>query len=70
MSLTFMDIQIGSNTSEGPRRIVFRMYDTIVPKTVQNFKSLCIGDRGIGKTINKCYCRSNLLTIIRAYFIG
>jgi len=29
------------------------MYDTIVPKTVQNFKSLCIGDRGIGKTTQK-----------------
>eukprot|EP01036_Dinobryon_divergens_P026078 gene26078-34686_t len=50
MSLVYMDIQIGG---QSPRRIVFRLYDTIVPKTAQNFKSLCIGDRGIGKVTQK-----------------
>ena len=34
-------------------RIIIELHDDIVPKTAENFRALCAGDRGIGKTTNK-----------------
>lgn len=34
-------------------RIVFELYDDIVPKTTENFLQLCTGQAGIGKTTGK-----------------
>ena len=28
-------------------RVVFKLYDDVVPKTAANFRSLCTGDKGI-----------------------
>jgi cyclophilin family peptidyl-prolyl cis-trans isomerase len=50
MSIAFFDISIGG-IHQG--KIVFRLYDDIVPKTVCNFKCLCTGEKGIGATTNK-----------------
>jgi cyclophilin family peptidyl-prolyl cis-trans isomerase len=33
--------------------MVFRLYDSITPRTAQNFKALCCGDQGIGQTTGK-----------------
>ena len=30
-------------------RIIFELFNDVVPKTAENFRSLCIGDKGIGK---------------------
>lgn len=46
----FFDISI-NEVSAG--RIVFEIYDDIVPKTAENFRALCTGEVGIGKTTNK-----------------
>jgi len=41
----FMDIQIGS---EEPQRIEFELFNHIVPKTAENFRALCTGEKGVG----------------------
>lgn len=50
MSLVYFDISIGGNPAG---RMVFRLYDGVVPRTAGNFKALCVGDRGIGATTGK-----------------
>lgn len=42
----FLDITIGG-MSIG--RIIIRLYDDILPRTCENFKCLCTGEKGVGK---------------------
>ena len=45
MSKVFFDIEIdGANAG----RIVFELFDSIVPKTARNFRELCTGQNGFG----------------------
>ncbi|KAH9494416.1 heme binding [Bulinus truncatus] len=45
MTQVFFDIAIGNQPAG---RIVFQLYDKEVPKTTQNFKLLCTGEKGFG----------------------
>ncbi|KLO18981.1 hypothetical protein SCHPADRAFT_818941 [Schizopora paradoxa] len=45
-SITYFDIKEGT---EPIGRIVFRLYDDRVPKTADNFRALCTGEKGMGK---------------------
>jgi peptidylprolyl isomerase len=44
---TFFDVTIGGRAAG---RIVFELYSDIVPKTAENFRCLCTGEKGMGKS--------------------
>ncbi|KAK6329732.1 peptidyl-prolyl cis-trans isomerase cpr6 [Orbilia brochopaga] len=41
----FFDISIGDRR---PERVTFELYSDIVPKTAENFRALCTGEKGVG----------------------
>ena len=42
----FFDVQIGD---EAPQRITLGLFGDTVPKTTENFRALCTGEKGDGK---------------------
>jgi len=48
----FFDVTIGTGE---PERIVFGLYGKSVPKTADNFRALCTGEKGVGKSGKKLH---------------
>jgi len=49
----FFDITIGG---EPAGRITFELFSDVVPKTAENFRALCTGEKGKGRTSGKPLC--------------
>ncbi|KAK0616234.1 40 kDa peptidyl-prolyl cis-trans isomerase [Immersiella caudata] len=45
-SRVFFDITIGGKNAG---RVTFELYNDVVPKTAENFRALCTGEKGVGK---------------------
>ncbi|XP_057314456.1 peptidyl-prolyl cis-trans isomerase D-like [Hydractinia symbiolongicarpus] len=45
-SKVFFDVSVGG---ERIGRIIFELFNDVVPKTAENFRSLCVGDKGMGE---------------------
>ncbi|CAN3364937.1 peptidyl-prolyl cis-trans isomerase [Diutina catenulata] len=45
MSQVYFDVSANGNKLG---RITFKLYDDVVPKTTENFRALCTGEKGIG----------------------
>jgi peptidylprolyl isomerase len=51
----FFDIQYGSKRG----RIVFDLFDDVVPKTAENFRCLCTGEKGRGRSGNNLHFKGS-----------
>lgn len=41
-------------------RIEFELFDHIVPKTAENFRALCTGEKGIGKSLKPLHYKGSI----------
>ncbi|CAL5091095.1 unnamed protein product [Urochloa decumbens] len=62
----FMDISIGGGSAE---RITFELFANVVPKTAENFRALCTGERGLGASTQKplYYKGTNFHRIVKGF---
>ncbi|KAL3902607.1 MAG: hypothetical protein SGPRY_011997, partial [Prymnesium sp.] len=54
----FLDLQIGAKRAG---RLVIELFADVVPKTAENFRCLCTGERGLGKSTQKALHFKNTL---------
>ncbi|KAJ8904302.1 hypothetical protein NDN08_000823 [Rhodosorus marinus] len=53
----FFDISVGGEPSG---RFVFELFEDVVPKTAENFRALCTGEKGVGKSGKPLHYKGSL----------
>ncbi|KAI0143053.1 cyclophilin-like domain-containing protein [Xylariaceae sp. FL1272] len=66
-SRVFFDITIGDKPAG---RVTFELYDDIVPKTADNFRALCTGEKGVGKAGKPLHYKGSIFhRVIKQFMI-
>ncbi|KAM0528203.1 hypothetical protein ACHAPS_002044 [Verticillium nonalfalfae] len=66
-SRVFFDISIGGKSAG---RVTFELYDDLVPKTAENFRALCTGEKGLGKSGKPLHYKGSIFhRIIKQFMI-
>lgn len=55
----FFDISLGGSLQIG--RIVFELFNDVAPKTAENFRALCTGEKGNGQATGKPLYYKNVI---------
>jgi peptidyl-prolyl isomerase G (cyclophilin G) len=64
----FFDIEIAGRPNG---RIIFELFNELCPKTCENFRSLCTGEKGLGATTNRrlYYKNSPIHRVVKGFII-
>ncbi|KAK1922649.1 cyclophilin-like domain-containing protein [Papiliotrema laurentii] len=65
-TVTYFDITIGGAPAG---RIIFELFDDVVPKTTENFKHLCIGDKTNKDGVKLAYAGSGFHRCIKGFML-
>ena len=65
-SKVFFDIAIGK---AAPRKVTFELFNDVVPKTAENFRALCTGEKGVGKSQKPLHYKGSIFHRIIPQFM-
>ena len=65
--IVFLDVKVGE---EEPKRIEIELYKNLVPKTAENFRALCTGEKGVGKSGKSLHYKGSIFhRLIKGFMI-
>ena len=65
--IVFFDVTVGKKPAG---RIVMRLFQDVVPRTAENFRALCTGEKGLGKTGKLLhYKNSTFHRVIKSFMV-
>lgn len=65
--IVFFDIAMGGETLG---RVAFELFENVAPKTVENFRALCTGEKGNGKLGKPLHYKGNIFHRVIKGFMG